>query len=590
MTSQSKSIVVLPFVNMSSDTDTEYFSDGITEEIINALTLIPELKVIARTSAFAFKEKNIDIRDIAKQLNVTTVLEGSIRRAGNRVRVTAQFINAEDGSHFWSKNYDRDLDDIFAIQDEISLLIAEKIRENFGHFEIPKHLQPERSHPIQAYDWYLKGLQHLKRKDFEDIKLAIQYFENAIKQDPNYAEAFACVAESYIHYLAFGELNPEEGFKQISENAQKALTINPNNARAHKVIAYLKLFSWDWDGAQEAYNKAIANGMAPENEFISYYHIFIKGEKTYAIELAKNLLLTDPLHAFSHWQLGACYYFNQQFKEALQAFDNALQIEPNFVEALRWKGLVLGYLKQFDTAVPLIEKAITLSNGQLLSRIDLMVVKILMGHTQAVLNEMKQTEFLDVCDPAMLYSLMHMPDKAIPLLQEGLQQQTIMLISLKHYFVWDNLRGQDAFKNIIAQINFPDETDGASVPKQNVSKPLLTAKDIQQYGAILDQLIKEKNIYLDAQLNLKSLAETLGISANKLSWLLNTHYQKNFNEFVNAFRLSHFKRLALLPENKNLTLIALAYDCGFNSKTVFNTYFKKMEGVTPKVWVNTKSQ
>lgn len=585
MSLPSKSIVVLPFVNMSSDTETEYFSDGITEEIINALTTIPELKVIARTSAFSFKDKNIDIRDIAQQLNVATVLEGSIRRSANRIRVTAQFINAEDGSHFWAKNYDRELNDVFAIQDEISLLIAEKIRENFGHFEIPEHLQPERSHPIQAYDWYLKGLHHLKRKDFKDIKLAISYFENALKQDPNYPEAFACIAESYIHYLAFGELDPAEGFKRITENAEKALAINPNNARAHKVIAYLKLFSWDWNGAEDSYNKAIANGMAPENEFISYYHIFIKGEKEYAIDLAKNLLLTDPLHAFSHWQLGACYYFNQQFKEALQAFNNALQIEPNFVEALRWKGLVLGYLKQFEKAVPLIEKAIDLSNGQLLPRIDLMVVKILMGQTQAVLQEMNTTEFLDVCDPAMLYSLMNIPEKAIPLLQKGVEQQTMMLISLKHFFVWDNLRDHDAFKQLLAQINFPSEVESISINKPKALKALLSKTEIETYSKTLNILIEKQSIYLDAQLNLKNLAAQLGISANKLSWLLNSYYKKNFNEFINAFRLAHFKHLALQPENKNLTLIAIAYDCGFNSKTVFNTYFKKMEGVTPKVWV-----
>ena len=136
MQHNKKSIVVLPFVNMSNEVENEYFSDGITEEIINALATIPNLKVIARTSAFSFKNQNIDVRKIAEKLGVSTVLEGSIRKAGNRVRITAQFINAEDGTHFWSKNYDRDLDDIFAIQDEISLLIADEIRENFGHFAV----------------------------------------------------------------------------------------------------------------------------------------------------------------------------------------------------------------------------------------------------------------------------------------------------------------------------------------------------------------------------------------------------------------------------------------------------------------------
>ena len=140
LTSSNKSIAVLPFVNMSSDPENEYFSDGITEEIINALTTIKGLKVISRTSSFAFKDKNVDVRTIGSQLGVNTLLEGSIRKAKNRVRITTQLVSTKDGTHFWSKNFDRELVDIFALQDEISLLIADQIRENFGHFNIEDHL------------------------------------------------------------------------------------------------------------------------------------------------------------------------------------------------------------------------------------------------------------------------------------------------------------------------------------------------------------------------------------------------------------------------------------------------------------------
>lgn len=583
----AKSIVVLPFVNMSSDEDNEYFSDGITEEIINALTKIPDLKVIARTSAFAFKGKQVDIRTIAAQLGVTTVLEGSIRKAANRVRITAQFINADDGTHYWSKNYDRELHDIFAIQDEISLLIAEELRENFGHFEIKEDFVRHESHPVQAYDWYLKGLFSLKRKDLADIKQAIHCFNEAVRIDVNYADAYACLAESYVHYMAFSEMDHGEAYLKINEYVQTALTLDKRTARAYKIDAYMKLFAWDWTGAKKAYENAIANGLPNENEFISYYYIFVENQKEYAIELAKKLLLTDPLHAFSHWQLGACYYFNKQWQEALEAFNYALQLEPEFGEALRWKGLVLGYLRRFDEALPLLNKALQVTKGQMLARLDLMVVKILMGRIDEVVLEVEHTEFKDPCDPAMIYAIMNKPDRAMPFLQKGFEERNLMLISLKHFFVWDNLRHREDFNGLIADMNFPKPPfliPGVQA-KSNNEKLLLDDTTIKGLTTTLDKLMNTDKLYTDAALSLRSLATYLDTTANKLSWLLNEHYQQNFNEYVNSYRLADFKERALAEENRNLTLLAIAYDSGFNSKTVFNTCFKKYEGITPKAWL-----
>ena len=199
-----KSIAVLPFTNMSSDPENAYFSDGITEEIINALTTVKGLKVIARTSSFVFKNKKIDIRTIGKQLGVHTILEGSVRKVKHRVRITAQLINASDGSHFWSKNFDRQWKNIFALQDEVSLLIADQIRENFGHLEIPSFTHPDHTNKLEAYDLVLKGNYHLKRKDYDDIKKALTVFDKAIQIDPEYAMAYSSLAEAYIHAAGFG--------------------------------------------------------------------------------------------------------------------------------------------------------------------------------------------------------------------------------------------------------------------------------------------------------------------------------------------------------------------------------------------------
>ncbi|PCE66774.1 hypothetical protein B7P33_03165 [Sediminicola luteus] len=568
---------------MSGDADNTYFSDGITEEIINALTTIPGLRVIARTSAFAFKGKHIDIRSIAQQLGVSTVLEGSVRKQGDRVRVTAQFINAADGSHFWSKNYDRQLHDIFAIQDEISLLIAEQIRENFGHLEVEGNLKPHTVPATAAYDHYLKGLFYLKRKDFEDIKQAIGSFNEAVAIDPHYAEAHACLAEAYIHYMGFGEMDLNEAYTQIGTHIAQAMAADPENARAYKIDAYMKLFAWDWAGTETAYQKALDLGLPAANEFVSYYHIFVKNEKAHAIGLAQNLLLTDPLHAFSHWQLGACYYFDRQFEQALQAFDHALALEPRFGEALRWKGLVLGYLGRFEEALPLLDQALEVTQGQLLAKMDQLTVKILMGEKEAVLQEMEEISFHDPCDPAQLYALLDMPEKALPFLEQGLAQHSIMMISLRYFFVWDNLRGHDRFQALIQQMKFPEA--GNPAPTKDTPKALLEASEIQAYSQQLDALMQAETLYTNPDLNLRALAQRLGLTPNKLSWLLNAHYQQNFNGYINGLRLALFKQKALEPTNQKLTLLGLAYECGFNSKTVFNTYFKKAEGQPPKAWL-----
>ncbi|HKL39314.1 MAG TPA: hypothetical protein VJ894_01480, partial [Cryomorphaceae bacterium] len=182
-----KSIAVLPFDNLSSDKDNEYFADGITEEIINALSKIQGLKVTARASSFSYRGTKPDVRIIGNDLGVSTVLDGSLRRAGNRVRISAQLVRTDSGFHIWSENFDREIDDIFKLQDEISILIAEKIRENYGHLEIAGHLAAKPTDNIDAYELYLKGrFNHLKW-DWEGLQNGIKYYEESIAKDQSFA-------------------------------------------------------------------------------------------------------------------------------------------------------------------------------------------------------------------------------------------------------------------------------------------------------------------------------------------------------------------------------------------------------------------
>lgn len=590
------SIAVLPFVNMSTDPENEYFSDGITEEIINALTTVKGLKVIARTSSFAFKNKNIDVRTIGDKLGVSTVLEGSVRKVKKRVRITAQFISTNDGTHFWSKNFDRDLEDIFELQDEISLLIADQIRENFGHIEIPSFHNTTPTQNIEAYDLWLKGSYHLKRKDFEDIKNAMKLFKDAIKVDPNYSDAYAFLGEAYIQAAALNILPNHEGNVLARNVAEKAIELNLENAKAHMVLAYVELFSdWNWDAALTEYDKAIKYGYSDQNEFITYYYIFIKEDFERAIQVAKRETETDPLHVHTHWQLGLTYYFARRFEDSIAAFNKALEIDSNYAEAIRFRGLVWGYLGKYKEALIDINRALELIGGLGLANLDLLVVKILMGKKEEVLGVLKRTKYIDSSDPAVLYSLLNMPEEAIYWLEKAYEEHSVNMATLKTFWVWDNLRDNVRFKEIYTQMNFPPSIKNKhnlapiTISQSTFINPSLLSKDeIDYYLEQLDKLMKEDEIYLDPAISLRNLAEKMDLQPNKLSWLINEQIGKNFNEYINAFRLISFKEKALNPNNSHLTLLGLAYESGFNSKSVFNVFFKKMEGMTPKAWLKSQ--
>jgi TolB-like protein/AraC-like DNA-binding protein/Tfp pilus assembly protein PilF len=580
-----KSIAVLPFTNLSKDSSDEYFSDGITEEIINSLSRHKALKVIARTSSFAFKNTNDDIRTIANTLNVNTIVEGSIRRHKDKVRISAHLIDATNGLQLWSQNYTRQYNDIFELQDEISLLIAEQVRQHFGHFEILQPASTSNAPEVSAYDHYLRGLHLLKRKDYTDIQNALKAFEAAIKLDPDFAEAYACIGETILHIVGFNMVDPITAREQALKSAERAIEIHPSNARAHKVLAYIYLFyDWKWEAASNAYQKAIALGLPEQNEFISYYYIFINNEKEKAIEVAKALLLTDPLHVMSHWQLGICYYFNKQFKEALASFEHTLQLDPEFSEAYRWKGLMLAYLGQTEEGEVFVERALQMTGGEGLAFIDLMAIKILQNKHTEVVATIQKTDFTDPMDAAMLYALMNKHEEALQWLHKGWEDRSIMMATIKNFWVWDNLRANQQFQELCNRLNFP-ETGIVLDVDRTTEVQLLTNEEMALISKKLDKLIDGEAPYLDPEISLRSLAEQLKLNPNRLSYVLNTNYHQNFNEFINTFRIARFKELALKPENSHITVLGLAYDSGFNSKTVFNTFFKKSEGVTPSQWV-----
>ena len=449
---QENSIAVLAFKNMSGDPNQEYFSDGISEEILNSLTNVDGLKVAGRTSAFSFKGKNEDIRTIGDKLDVKMVLEGSVRKAGTQVRITTQLINVEDGFHIWSETYDRKMEDIFAVQEDIANRIVEKLKLQVQETSESKvHTQN-----MEAYEMLLKGSYYFFKKDYDHINKAMEYFQRAVELDPDYAEAYAFIGDTYLYY-AGTTMSSSDAYSKARTAVQKAIDLNEYEPRAHKVLAYIHLFyDWDWDATLFEYNKAIQYGLPEQNEFITYYDIFVNKDYDHAIRISKQILETDPLHIESYWQLGLCYYFAGRFEEALVLFNNALELDPNYSEALRWKGVVLGYLGKFEEAINSVEKALEITNGEGPANLDLLLVKILMGKRDEVLPILKSREYIDPIDPAMLYTLLEMHDDAIFWLEKGYRERSLMMVTLKHFWIWDSLRDDPRFIKIYDRMNFSE--------------------------------------------------------------------------------------------------------------------------------------
>jgi adenylate cyclase len=387
-------LAVLPFVNMSADPENEYFSDGITEELLNALTRVDGLQVTSRTSAFAFKGKNTDIRDIAIQLNVDKVLEGSVRKAGNRVRITAQLINAADGYHVWSENYDRNLTDIFEVQDEISGIIANKLRENLATAEQENQLVKAPTRNITAYTYYLKGLHYWNKMTPADCRRAIESFEQAIAIEPGYAQAYAMAAAAYSQLGSSGQMLPHKAFEIVHRYADKAIDLDNTVAEGYvaKASAYL-LYDWKWPEAYEALQKALLlnPGSIEAYELLSYYYV-IMDRKEEAVRLVEKANQLDPLSPVILQTLGTMYIFGERFDDAIRQADKMLEMDPKMRISIELKGWCTGMKGDWQAALVFFEEVHRLTNHPLKGLMGLGFAYGKLGHAEKAMDIIRKME------------------------------------------------------------------------------------------------------------------------------------------------------------------------------------------------------
>ena len=342
--SATPSIAVLPFADMSANRDQEYFSDGLAEELLNDLAKIPGLRVTARTSSFQFKGKNEDLRVIGQKLNVASILEGSVRKDGNRVRIRVQLINANDGFYLWSETYERQLDDIFLVQEDIARSVAGALKVTLLGNKIP--VSSSQTKDTEAYNAYLQGRYFYGRRSKEDLERAISYYTSAIQRDSGYAAAWAGLAEAHHRQADNGYLPVEEGYRKARQEVERALALDENLAAAHAELGWIKrAHDWDWEGADGAYKRALTldPGSAAALRGAAVL-AFTMGRLNEAVELDYRAVRLDPLSVSTHENLGFHAYYARRLDESASALKKALELNPDFPVAHNLLGRV--YLAQ----------------------------------------------------------------------------------------------------------------------------------------------------------------------------------------------------------------------------------------------------
>jgi len=346
-------LAVLPFVNMSNDAENEYFSDGIAEELINTLSKIDGLQLTCRTSSFSFKGKNQDVREIGRALNVNKILEGSVRKSGSRVRITAELVNTADGYQLWSETFDRNLDDIFELQDEIAGIIANRMREQL----VNKTAEAtETSQNIEAYQLYLKGLFFFNKGTPADYYKAIQFFEEAITMDTSFANAHAMIASCYVALTSIGNVNPANVIEKVRTASRNAIRLNSQLPQSYLAMAMLQLyFEFQIEEAHNNINKAfLISPNSSEAHYAASHYYAIINDRRRMVEEAELALRSDPLSLMKNNQLGETLMAARRTEEAEKQFLKTLELDPNWrTPARNLSILYMGngnYEKSFELA------------------------------------------------------------------------------------------------------------------------------------------------------------------------------------------------------------------------------------------------
>lgn len=590
------SLAVLPFVNLSSSEENEYFSDGMTEEIINALAKIEELKVISRTSSFYFKNKNIPLKLIAEQLKVQHILEGSVRVSIKNVRISTKLVHADEDTTLWSESWDRQIDNIFEVQDEISLLIAEKLREQLGHFEISEHLVNKQTDRLNAYQLSLKARYYFNRWNPQDVFAAIALYQQALQIDPQHAESHVGLADGYSFLGTTGFMDGAHAWEKAIEHTNTALALDPKNPGVHYLLANISFFTaCDFAAAAKHGQRAVElkSNYAEGQQYMAFLHTLRADMSQARIHLNKALEL-DPLNPETLFYKALFHYRNGEFEKAKSILEELLKQNPKNIPAFTVLAYCLLCLNDSEAALRLFDALpddVVIPDEKLgiqtLAAIKANDESQLDNYLKKLSSRAEETTAYQAHSYLFLaMAMQNKADQAFELLQKFLALRSpIFLISFSDPLA-AGLRDDPRYRIFHDQL-YPDfRLSGAVADKKQA---LLDEHTASVFVKKLLEFTSQELPFLNPDLSLRTLARLTEIHPNQLSWLLNNKLNQNFNEFINSYRLEYFKKLVKDPGHKHISIIGLAFESGFNSKTVFNNFFKKSTGITPSQYARKAS-
>ncbi len=455
-----KSIAVLPFSNLSPEQEQGYFCDGLSEEIINALCHIRELKVVARTSAFAFKGKEIDIREVGEKLNVEAVLEGSVRKAGDRLRITAQLINVADGYHLWSERFDRELKDVFDIQEEVTLEIVDKLKIELLGKEKDQVVK-RYTDSLEAHNLLLKSWYFWAKRTQEGLKRGLACVHQALEIDPHYALAHAHLAMNLNSLPVLGLARPHDTYPKAKAAAQRALEIDSTLPKAHAALAWVSQFyDWDWTAAEKGFKKALSLNPGLDYAYFGLaWHSISQGRIEEGILAQKKAVELDPLSLWMNAELGYHLLIARRYDGAQEQLRKTNEIEPNFSYFHLYMGVLCYEKGMYREAIPELKKAIELIGG-------LNYAYLFLGRAYARLGQKDETikilhaledrfkkEYPRSIISAGLYQELGNVDRSFELIEKALEEREPTMCFMKVGPGWDILRPDPRFHALLKKMN-----------------------------------------------------------------------------------------------------------------------------------------
>jgi eukaryotic-like serine/threonine-protein kinase len=453
------SIAILPFANASNDQDTDYLSDGITESIINNLSQVPRLRVMARSTVFRYKGREADPREVGRDLNVRAVLTGRVLNRGELLIIKAELVDALDGSQLWGEQYNRQMADIFTIEEEISKEISEKLRLKLSGAQ-KKRLTKRHTENTTAYQLYLKGRFHWNKRIEEEMKKGIQYFEQAIAVDPNYALAYAGLSDSYNILVSYSALAPKEAFPKAKAAAERALELDERLGEAHASLAFVMFgFDWDFEEAEKQFKRSIElnPGYAVAHLWYAVYLVAMErlDEAEAEINRAQEL---DPLSLPIMTNVGWIHHLSRRYDKAIEAYKRALEMDPHFILAHRRLGQTYEQKRMFDEAIAEFQKTLSIFAGDTESIAALGHAYAASGRREEALaiidrlTELGKQRYIPSSFNAQIHAALGQTDQAFEWLEKSYEERYGFLIYLKVEPRFDPLRQDPRFQEIARRV------------------------------------------------------------------------------------------------------------------------------------------